>query len=292
MSILLTGANGQVGSELAARCQPGDIALDRLALDITQPDAIAAALDRHRPRVLINAAAYTAVDLAEQEPDRAYAINGKAVDHLAHACAQRGIPMLHLSTDYVFDGSSTTPYAEDAIASPLGVYGASKWEGEQALRKHHPEHLILRVSWVFGSHGHNFVKTMLRLGAERPTLRVVADQVGGPTCAADIAEALLGLARRMAAGESLPWGTWHFAGQPFVSWHAFAEAIFRESVAQGILFKAPELTAIATADYPTPARRPAQSSLAMHATTAALELQPPDWRVALKTVIQHFKKAA
>ena len=286
MTLLICGANGQVGSELAARCQHGDIALDRMALDITQPDAIAAALDRHQPRVLINAAAYTAVDRAEQEPKLAHAINGEAVAHLARACAQRDISLLHLSTDYVFDGSGTAPYAEDATANPLGVYGASKWAGEQALRQHCPRHLILRVSWVFGQHGNNFVKTMLRLGAERPALRVVSDQVGGPTAAADIAATLMQLARRITAGESLPWGTWHFAGQPCVSWHGFAEAIFAQAVTCGVLARAPEVAAITAAEFPTLAQRPAQSSLSMTATTAALDLQPPDWRVALNALLQ------
>jgi len=286
MTLLICGANGQVGSELAARCQHGDIALDRMALDITQPDAIAAALDRHQPRVLINAAAYTAVDRAEQEPKLAHAINGEAVAHLARACAQRDISLLHLSTDYVFDGSGTAPYAEDATANPLGVYGASKWAGEQALRQHCPRHLILRVSWVFGQHGNNFVKTMLRLGAERTALRVVSDQVGGPTAAADIAATLMQLARRITAGESLPWGTWHFAGQPFVSWHGFAEAIFSQAVTCGVLARAPEVAAITAAEFPTLAQRPAQSSLSMTATTAALDLQPPDWRVALNALLQ------
>ncbi len=291
MTVLIVGAGGQVGRELAARCGATDIALDRHALDITQAEAITAALDHHRPTVLINAAAYTAVDRAEQEPDLAHAINGTAVAHLAQACAARHIPVLHLSTDYVFDGRSADAYSEDAAVNPLGVYGASKWAGEQALRQHCPQHLILRVSWVFGQYGNNFVKTMLRLGAERPALRVVADQVGGPTPAADIAQALMQLARQIETERSLPWGTWHFAGQPFVSWHAFAQAIFDEAVVLGLLPQAPEVSAITTAEYPTAAARPAQSSLSMRATTAALGLQPPDWRAALRTLIRDLKPA-
>jgi len=289
MSVLITGAGGQVGRELAALCGPDDRALDRQALDITQPESIASILDAHRPAVVINAAAYTAVDRAEAAPEQAQALNADAPATLAQACAARGIVLLHLSTDYVFDGRATHPYTESDVAAPLGVYGASKWAGEQGVRRHCPQHLILRVSWVFGRFGNNFVKTMLRLGAERPALRVVADQIGGPTAAADIAKALMQLARRVEAGQSLPWGTWHFAGQPFVSWYHFAGAIFEEAVAQGLLDTAPVLTAITTADYPTPARRPAQSSLSMVATTASLGIKPPDWRAALQHVVAQLK---
>lgn len=289
MSLLITGAGGQVGRELALRLAAGDVALDRAALDLTDAAAVAAALAHHRPRVVINAAAYTAVDKAEQEPAAAHAINATAVAHLAAACATVGAVLIHLSTDYVFDGTATTPYTDDQPAAPLGVYGASKWAGEQALRAALPQHLILRVSWVFGRFGHNFVKTMLRVGQDRDVLKVVADQHGGPTAAADIADTLMSLARRAALGESLPWGTYHYAGQPFVSWHGFAEAIFAEAVAAGVLHRAPQVQAISTAEYPTPAQRPAQSSLDMQRSVDQLGLQPPDWRASLHTLMQDLK---
>ena len=289
MNLLITGAGGQVGRELALRLTAGDLALDRAALDLTDAAAVAATLARHRPRVVINAAAYTAVDQAEQEPEAAHAINAMAVAHLAAACAAVGTVLIHLSTDYVFDGTAAMPYTDDQPAAPLGVYGASKWAGEQALRTALPQHLILRVSWVFGQFGHNFVKTMLRVARDRDLLKVVADQRGGPTAAADIADTLMSLARRAAQGEVLPWGTYHYAGQPFVSWHGFAEAIFAEAVAAGVLDHAPQVQAISTAEYPTPAKRPAQSSLDMQRSVAQLGLQPPDWRASLHTLMQDLK---
>lgn len=289
MNLLITGAGGQVGRELALRLGGGDLALDRAALDLTDAAAVAATLAHHRPRVVINAAAYTAVDQAEQEPEAAHAINAMAVAHLAAACAAVGAVLIHLSTDYVFDGTAAMPYTDDQPAAPLGVYGASKWAGEQALRTALPQHLILRVSWVFGQFGHNFVKTMLRVARDRDLLKVVADQRGGPTAAADIADTLMSLARRAAQGEVLPWGTYHYAGQPFVSWHGFAEAIFAEAVAAGVLDHAPQVQAISTAEYPTPAKRPAQSSLDMQRSVAQLGLQPPDWRASLHTLMQDLK---
>ncbi|ULQ45284.1 dTDP-4-dehydrorhamnose reductase [Flagellatimonas centrodinii] len=289
MNLLITGAGGQVGRELALRLGGGDLALDRAALDLTDAAAVGATLAHHRPRVVINAAAYTAVDQAEQDPEAANAINAAAVAHLAAACAAVGAVLIHLSTDYVFDGTAAMPYTDDQPAAPLGVYGASKWAGEQALRAALPQHLILRVSWVFGQFGHNFVKTMLRVGRDRDLLKVVADQRGGPTAAADIADTLMSLARRAAQAEALPWGTYHYAGQPFVSWHGFAEAIFAEAVAAGVLDRAPQVQAISTAEYPTPAKRPAQSSLDMQRSVAQLGLQPPDWRASLHTLMQDLK---
>ena len=180
MSILVLGAGGQVGREIAGRLGEADHALTHSALDITRPDAIARALDRHHPKVLINAAAYTAVDRAEAEPDRAEAINRDGAAHLATACAQRGIALLHLSTDYVFDGRADAPYTPADAVNPLGQYGRSKAAGEAAIRQALPAHLILRTSWVFGRHGGNFVKTMLRLARDRDALNIVDDQIGGP----------------------------------------------------------------------------------------------------------------
>ena len=289
MSILLLGAGGQVGREVADRLAPGDKALTRSALDITQAAELAAMLDAQRPRVVINAAAYTAVDRAETEVAAAFAVNADGPGHLAAACAQRGIALLHLSTDYVFDGRATAPYRRADAVNPVSVYGRSKAEGERRIREVLPEHLILRVSWVFGLHGGNFVKTMLRLAETRDELRVVDDQFGGPTPAAAIAEALVALARRVIAGQSLPWGCFHYQGTPTVSWHAFAKTVFAEALRMGVLKRAPRLIPIRTTEYPTPAARPLSSRFDLSDTTAELGLQAPDWRTALHGLLPALK---
>lgn len=237
-------------------------ALGHSELDITQPRSIEQALDLYRPDVLINAAAYTAVDKAESEPELARLVNGIAPGLLAQACASRGIGLLHVSTDYVFDGQAATPYAEDAPTGPVSAYGRSKLEGEQAILSALPSAVVLRTSWVFSQFGNNFLKTMLRLGAERAELGIVADQVGGPTYAPHIARVLLDLAARPDA----PGGIYHFAGEPAVSWHDFAAEIFRQAQDCGYLARTPTLkpiptTAYPTTAYPTPARRPANSRL-------------------------------
>lgn len=291
MTILVTGAGGQVGRELGSRCLPGDIALSRQALDITDSETLARMLDQYHPDVVINTAAYTAVDRAENEPQLAQAVNSDAVAELAKACAERAIPVLHLSTDYVFNGNSESPYPEDAVPDPLNVYGKSKWIGEEGLRQNQPDHIILRTSWVFGQFGNNFLKTMLNLGAEGCDLRVISDQIGGPTPSASVADALLLLARRIEKGDVLPWGTWHYAGQPFVSWYEFAQAIFEAARKGGYITQLPSVHAIATEDYPTAATRPAQSSLSMTQTQRSLGLDPPDWRTVLPSLIHSLLAA-
>lgn len=261
MKILLTGANGQVGWEITRRAGNHTIlALDHAALDISNAAAVQAALTASAADLVINAAAYTAVDRAEQEPEQALTVNRNGPHHLATACAQRGIPLLHLSTDYVFDGRKAGLYTEEDASAPLGVYGRSKWAGEQAVRQTLATHLILRVSWVFGEHGNNFVKTLLRLAREREQLRVVADQQGCPTYAGAIAEVLLGLADRIATGQPLAWGTYHYCGTPATTWHGFAETIVRLARAYEPL-RVREVVPITTADYPTPAARPVNSVL-------------------------------
>lgn len=287
MRILVTGAGGQVGWELARRGDADLIALDRRQLDITRPETIAQALDELRPGLLINAAAYTAVDRAETEAELAHAVNAQAVADLALACRQAGIPMFHLSTDYVFDGSSDRPYREDDPVCPLGVYGQSKAEGEARLRALLPRHMILRVSWVYGVHGHNFVKTMLRLGREREQLRVVADQWGGPTSAADIATVLLELATRLEARGELPWGTYHYCGQPATSWHALAQAVFRLTPHRDALCVR-EVLPIGTQDYPTPARRPANSRLDCSLIERELQIHPAAWEDSLAAMLREL----
>lgn len=290
MSILVTGAGGQVGKELVGRAGTRKLTgLDRASLSITDESAIIAAIKSSGARVLINAAAYTAVDKAESEQAAAFAVNRDGSAALARACAQAGIPLLHLSTDYVFDGTQAEPYLESAPAAPIGAYGLSKWEGEQAIRAALPQHLIVRVAWVFGQYGANFVRTMLRLGRERSELRVVADQRGAPTHAGAIAEMLLGLADRILAGETLSWGTYHYTGAPVTTWHGFAEAIFDEALALGMLEKKPLVHAITTADYPTPAKRPANSALDMTQARARLNLQPAPWRDGLRETLKAWK---
>lgn len=292
MSVLVTGAGGQVGRELVERAGARALAgFDRGALDITDPQAIAAAIAASGARVVINAAAYTAVDKAENERAAAFAVNRDGAAALARACANAGIPLLHLSTDYVFDGSQAEPYLESAAAAPAGVYGLSKWEGEQAIRTHLREHLILRVAWVFGRHGHNFVRTMLRLGRERSELRVVADQRGAPTHAGAIAEVLLSLADRICAGDAPEWGTFHYTGAPVTTWHGFAEAIFDEAHALDMLASKPTVHAIGTADYPTPAKRPANSALDTSQARAKLQLHATPWREGLRETLTAWKAA-
>lgn len=263
MRVLITGAHGQVGHELL-RFAPDDceaIALDSTELDITKADQVAVVIERLQPQLIINAAAYTAVDKAESEPERAWAVNCDGVAHLAMTAEGLGIPVFHISTDYVFAGDAHEPYREIDPTAPTGVYGASKLGGEVALAANCDRHIILRTSWVFTAHGNNFVKTMLRLGQEREELGIVADQHGGPTSAASIAQSLWGLARRYRDRGSLQWGTYHFSGTPACSWHEFALEIFRQAYEQGLLSRIPRVRAIATADYPTPATRPAWSVL-------------------------------
>lgn len=261
MRILLTGANGQVGWEFARMTTRHELlALDRTRLDITDAEAVWDILETSQADLVLNAAAYTAVDRAEQEPDLAFAVNRDGPAHLATACARLHIPLVHLSTDYVFDGTKTGPYRENDPVAPLGIYGHSKWRGEEAIRRVLPHHLIVRVSWVFGIHGHNFVKTIVRLARQRSQLRVVADQHGCPTYAADIADVLLNLADRMAMGQEMRWGTYHYCGTPATTWYDFAQAIVNTARAYEPL-RVQEIIPIATAEYPTPAARPANSLL-------------------------------
>ena len=283
MNILLTGADGQVGRELAARLRhrANLLAANRAALDITDRNAVFQAASSFRPELIINAAAYTAVDKAESDADTAYAVNRDAVRHLAEAAAAHGAAVLHISTDYVFDGAADAPYHETDPVNPQSVYGKSKLAGEEALAAACPRHIILRTAWVFGEHGGNFVKTMLRLGCERDSLGIVADQYGAPTPAAAIADALVAIADAVRQPGFANWGVYHYSGSAYTSWHGFAERIFQAAAAQGILPAVPELKAIATADYPTPARRPANSRLDCGKIQNTFGIKPADWQAAL-----------
>lgn len=286
MRVLITGAGGQVGHELLRQTPAGieAIGLTSAELDISNGAQVAETVARLQPALIINAAAYTAVDKAESEPERAHAVNAAGVGHLAQAAAAAGIALLHISTDYVFPGDAEVPYREEDASGPIGVYGASKLAGEQAAALC-PRHIVLRTSWVFASHGNNFVKTMLRVGAQREVLGVVADQLGGPTAAASIAGALWQIAGKWQREGELPWGIYHYSGAPACSWHAFAEEIFRQAVEMGLLSRAPQVNAITTADYPTPARRPAWSVLDCTKIQRELGISQPDWKQDLRQAL-------
>ncbi|MGQ3672633.1 dTDP-4-dehydrorhamnose reductase [Xanthobacter sp. TB0136] len=278
MHILLLGAGGQVGQEvnaLATRQGHKVTACDRAALDITDPVAVARALEKNQPDVLINAAAYTAVDKAESEPELAARINALAPGLIAERCAHARIPFIHISTDYVFDGTKATAYVESDPVKPLGVYGRTKAAGEAAIRAAMERHIILRTAWVYGAYGNNLLKTMLRLAGERDRLTIVADQRGCPTATQDIAIALLAAAHAAARGDAR-WGTYHFAGTGDTTWHGFASAIIEAAAPH--TGRHPEVAAITTADYPTPARRPQNSVLASDLFERSFGVRAAPWQ--------------
>ncbi len=281
--ILLTGVNGQVGWELRRALAPLGrvVGLDSRALDLSDPDAIRATVRGIAPRLIVNPAAYTAVDKAESEPERARAVNGIAPGILAEEAWRCGAILVHYSTDYVFDGRKAGPYLEDDAPNPLNVYGASKLEGEQAIAASGARHLILRTSWVYGARGGNFLLTMQRLMQERPELRIVDDQIGAPSWSRMIAEATAQvlaqcLSPARGADRPEPWGTYHLTNAGETSWHGFATAIAE------LGGYATRLTPIPSSDYPTPARRPANSRLDNGKLARAFGLRLPDWREALK----------
>lgn len=290
-SIAVVGAQGQVGTELCREAEKMAItvhALGRHDLDITNPVAVNDCVARLSPTVVINAAAYTAVDKAEQESELAFAVNETGADNLARACQQENIPLLHISTDYVFDGAKPGPYCESDPASPLGAYGQSKWQGEEKIRAALTAHIILRVAWVFGAHGHNFVKTILRLSQSHEQLRIVDDQKGGPTSAQSIAKTLLQLATQYREHGSLKWGTYHYCGQPATTWCGFAKQIVSQAGELNMLEKAITVLPITTDEYPTPAKRPMNSVLDSTMLTANFAITPPDWRQDLQQVLNEL----
>ncbi|WP_448141948.1 dTDP-4-dehydrorhamnose reductase [Stenotrophomonas bentonitica] len=293
MTVLVFGGNGQLGQELLRALAPlGEVVATtrsgQLAdgspcevADFNAPDALAAVLDRVQPTLVVNAAAYTAVDRAEGERDAAWRANAEAPGVIARWCAAAGVPLVHYSTDYVFDGQGSRPYREDDATAPLGVYGESKLAGEDAVRAAGGRHMIFRTAWVYASHSANFLRTMLRVGAERDVLRVVADQVGTPTPAALIADVTAQALQHPGALS----GTWHLTAAGETSWHGFAEAIFAEAVAAGKLARAPTVEAITTAEYPTPAKRPAYSHLDVARIQSDFGVVLPSWQDGLKRVI-------
>ena len=289
MKVLITGAGGQVADALV-RLRPAGmetVALGHAELDIGDAAAVEAAVASQRPQLLINAAAYTAVDKAESETALALRVNGEAPGHLAAVARRHGVRFLHISTDFVFDGQSKTPYRPDAPTAPLGAYGASKLEGERrALEASGGTALVLRTAWVYAARGHNFVRTMLRLMAERDTLKVVRDQLGSPTWASSVAEALWA-ATRVPGFQ----GIHHWTDAGTASWYDFAVAIREEGAALGLVTRPVEVLPISTAEYPTPARRPAYSVLDRSSTEAALHIQPAPWRDNLKKMLKELKDA-
>lgn len=279
--ILIFGQTGQVARELALLA-PDAVFLGRAQADLADPDACAQAIRTHGPKAVINAAAYTAVDRAETEEGLATLINAHAPAAMARACAVLGVPFVQISTDYVFDGAGEQPFAPDHPTAPLNAYGRSKLMGEQGVRDAGGVHAILRTSWVFSAHGSNFVKTMLRLGAERDALSVVADQIGGPTPADSIASACLKIAAQLQTAPEKS-GTYHFAGQPPTAWAGFARAVMAQAGLDCTI------TDIPSTDYPTPARRPANSRLECSALQTSYGISPPDWQAGLARVIDQLK---
>jgi dTDP-4-dehydrorhamnose reductase len=288
MRILVAGRTGQLAVSLLERL-PRDghtvVALEAPELDLTDPASIARAVEAAAPEAIVNAAAYTAVDKAESQRDLAFAVNATGAGLLAEAAAARGLPFVHISTDYVFSGDGGAPYAEDAPTGPTGVYGASKLAGERAVLAANPRSIILRTAWVCSPFGANFVKTMLRVGQERETVSVVADQHGAPTFAADLADAIARLLPRLAAAPAGDegFGVFHLTGMPHTTWHGFAAAIFEGAAARGL--RVPRLAAITTADYPTPARRPADGRLDCGRIARVHGIAAADWRLSLSHLL-------
>jgi dTDP-4-dehydrorhamnose reductase len=288
--VLITGAGGQVGRELVRRAPPAATirALDRVALDVTDAAAIAHVLNSFQPTHILNAAAYTAVDKAESERDVAWKLNAIAPRELALAAGRLGnCRLIHISTDYVFDGESARPYLIGDTPHPLNVYGASKLDGERAVLEALPgQSAVVRTAWVYGVHGRNFVHTMLRLMRERGAVRVVADQIGTPTAAAPLADLLWALAARPGLT-----GLYHWTDAGIASWYDFAVAIAEDARVRGLLSSKIEITPIATEDYPTPARRPRCSVLDKRSTIAALGFAPDHWRTPLRAVLDELPNA-
>jgi dTDP-4-dehydrorhamnose reductase len=290
MKIFLTGGEGQLGTELIRLAADAGVKIaapTMAAMDLTDPAQVEALFSSFGPTAVINAAAYTAVDRAESEPELAFAVNTAAPAHLARLCDRAGIPLLHVSTDYVFDGRKRAPYREEDPVCPLGVYGRSKAEGEAAVRRELKEHLIVRTAWLYSPHGVNFLKTIVRLASERTELRIVDDQVGCPTCAADLAEAMLAMAGRFDKAAEVPWGTYHYCGGGETSWFGFASHIVATLDARRRIPPVRVLP-IPTRNYPTPAARPAYSVLDCSRIQAAFAISPRPWQAGVEKTLDRM----
>ncbi len=292
MRLLIAGHHGQVAQALlaaaGARGWEG-IALGRPELDLTLPGTLRAALRAGPFDLVINAAAYTAVDQAESDEKTAFAINAEGAGWLAEAAAEQGVPIIHFSTDYVFDGASGAPYTEDDPVAPLGVYGRSKLAGEHAVAAANAAHVILRTAWVYSAVGHNFLKTMLRLAATQTTLRVVDDQIGSPTYAPHLADAVLDVAAALSTGRRDCYGTFHATASGHASWWAFAREIFARFSELG--GNAPEVEAIASDAYPTPAPRPRNSRLNCERLSRLLDVRLPPWQSGVEACLAHMERS-
>ena len=283
--ILVTGGAGQLATALVQEGRAAVLRVGRPEFDFDRPDSLAAAFQAARPALLVNAAAWTAVDAAEAEPDAAARANRDGPATLAALCADAGIPMIHVSTDYVFDGLKGAPYVESDPTSPTGVYGRTKLEGEQAVLAACPSAVVLRTSWVYSPVGKNFVRTMLAAAQKVPRLRVVADQRGCPTSARDLAVAVLAVARQLQAGEAGA-GVFHACGTGDTTWHGLAAAVFEDAARHG--HPVPAVDAIATADWPTPARRPPDSRLDCGRLAEVFRIRMPDWRSSLARTVDEL----
>jgi dTDP-4-dehydrorhamnose reductase len=287
VKILLVGSRGQLGWELlraTKECGLDCEGLDTPQFDLTDKGAVERMLGREEFSLIINAAAYTAVDKAESERDQAFAVNAEGPRYLALACAKNNMPLIHISTDYVFDGSKKTPYTESDPIFPMGVYGESKAAGEASVRDNLNKHLILRTSWLYSTHGNNFVKTILHLAAEREELRVVADQYGCPTYAADLAAAILHIAEQIRSGRAIPYGTYHYCGKGVTTWHGFAEKIC-EIWAKHVPLKVKNIRPISTEEYPTAAKRPLNSALDCSKIKNVFGIQRRPWQDSLAEML-------
>ena len=291
--ILVLGRRGQVATELSAAPLPAGwtlVCLGRNEVDIRDEPAVRRTVRALVPDIVVNAAAITAVDEAERVPEPAWAVNRDGAAAAAAACSDIGAPLVHLSTDYVFDGLLGRPYRPDDAVAPLSVYGASKAAGEDAVRRRHEAHVILRTSWIFSPHGRNFLVSMLRLVGKRPKVEVVADRTGCPTSAADVAACVVRVAEHLLGGRSLPFGTHHFCNAGATSWHGFAEAIFGLAARQGL--DAPRLVPISGSAWPAPARRPEHAVLDTAGLADAFGIAPRPWRAALEDVMADMRHGA
>jgi dTDP-4-dehydrorhamnose reductase len=280
MRILLVGCDGQVGFLLSEifRDQAELLPVNRSELDITNEHLVNEVISSFKPQVIINAAAYTAVDNAEHDEEKAFAVNGFGPKYLAKASNSVGAVLIHISTDYVFEGDKEKPYSESDPVNPQSVYGKSKLEGEVAIKEYCRKYIILRTSWVFARRGHNFVNTMLRLGKEKTVLSIVGDQYGGPTYAGDIANLVAVIVGKIENGENINWGLYHYSGLPHVSWYEFAEIIFTKAKEHNCLKTVPIIKSIETKDFLTPAKRPKNSRLDCAKIQAEFDVLPSDWQ--------------
>ena len=291
MKVLVTGAKGQLGNDLVTQLEAAGftaVSFSSAELDISDLAAVLEAVKKAKPGIIINPAAYTKVDLAEKEKDRAYAVNALGAENLALAAKEANCPIVHVSTDFVFDGRSPVPCVEEAQTNPLSVYGASKLAGEKSVAAATDAHVIVRTSWLYGVEGHNFVKTILRLASDREVLRIVYDQTGTPTWSADLAAAIAGICKSIESGKK-PWGIYHYSNEGVASWYDFAVAICEEAASIGMPLKCKRIEPILTSEYPLPAARPAYSVLHKAKIKKTFDIEIPHWRSSLSKMLKELK---